>query len=81
MSGILPGSFGGCNTCCSGAAESIDTLIIEEVDRLVGDLFLVGHGSPEGVVTGTVRGQLYTDEDTGSKYTFLGVVGQNIGWV
>ncbi len=66
---------------CASAPINLDTLIAEEVAKVIGDLFLSGHGSPEGVVTGTVEGQLYTDVDTGTKYTFIGTVGTNIGWV
>lgn len=42
--------------------------------------FLCGNGDPNGVVIGLVCGQLYTDLDTGAKYTFQGVVGGNTGW-
>src|SRR5690348_660855 len=48
---------------------------------IVNALPLCGTGSPEGVVTGTICGQLYTDTSTGTKYTFTGVVGTKIGWV
>jgi len=66
---------------CASAPLNLATLIDEQVVIVIGDLFLTGHGSPEGVVTGTVEGQLYTDLDTGAKYTFTGTVGTKIGWV
>jgi hypothetical protein len=44
------------------------------------DCILSGHGSPEGVETGTFQGQPYTDIDTGGVYTFIGTPGANTGW-
>lgn len=41
---------------------------------------LAGHGNPEGVVTGVVQGQVYTDLDTGAFYKFTGTAGTKIGW-
>ena len=43
--------------------------------------FLSGSGSPEGVVNGAIQGQIYTDLDTDTLYTFTGTVGTNTGWV
>lgn len=42
---------------------------------------LAGNGPPEGVVTGVIQGQVYTDLLTGSFYKFIGTVGQNTGWI
>lgn len=43
--------------------------------------FLCGDGSPEGVQVGLICGQIYTDRLTGDKYSFLGTIGSNTGWV
>lgn len=79
MPAILPTGIG---PCCRGTCTtvSIDQLIEDAIAKLI-DPFLVGHGSPEGVRIGVIQGQLYTDLDTGAKYTFIGTVGQTIGWV
>jgi hypothetical protein len=80
MPGVLPSvSTVG---CCAGSCSSvsIDQLIAEAIEQFFSGEFLAGHGSPEGVVTGLFLGQLYTDLDTMSKYTFGGTVGTKIGW-
>lgn len=81
MGALLPSGISGCCSSNGCITVPVETLIDEEIERLLTDFFLVGHGSPEGVRNGAIRGQIYTDEDTGSKYTFLGVIGQNTGWV
>jgi hypothetical protein len=70
-------------------AGQLDVVIAQlecDVNGLIGGggsavSFLCGSGSPEGVVIGLSCGQLYTDTDTGTKYTFTGTVGTSIGWV
>lgn len=42
---------------------------------------LYGVGSPEGVVVGTQKGQIYIDTQADVPYHFDGVVGQNTGWI
>lgn len=41
---------------------------------------IAGSGNPNGSVIGIGLGQIYTDIDTGSLYTFLGTPGTNTGW-
>jgi hypothetical protein len=80
MAGILPSGIGG---CCSGncSTTSINTLISEAVEAAsVRAASLCGSGLPEGVVTGNYCGQIYTDTDTASLYTFVGTPGTKIGW-
>lgn len=55
-------------------------LLCEINANLVNALPLCGNGDPNGVVTGTICGQSYTDLDTGAEYRFQGVVGTNTGW-
>ncbi len=56
-------------------------LLCEINTNIVNALPLCGHGSPEGVVTGTICGQSYLDLDTNTSYSFAGTVGTNTGWV
>lgn len=63
------------NPCCDNACSGLSVNIISQTG------FLAGNGPPEGVVTGTARGIIYTDLLTGTLYKFIGTVGQNTGWV
>lgn len=54
--------------------------ISQTINAGAGPGFLSGHGSPEGVVTGSIQGQTYDDLDTGTLYTFNGTPGTKIGW-
>lgn len=66
-------------------AGFVDVVIAQlecDIDSEIANIAPVcGHGSPENVVIGLRCGQLYTDIDTGTKYTFTGTVGTAIGWV
>lgn len=42
---------------------------------------MAGYGSPEGVVTGVQRGQIYTNLDNGDLYTFAGIPSNKTGWI
>jgi hypothetical protein len=70
MASMLPDA----NPCCDQCSGLTVTIV-----STVG--MLAGHGDPEGVVTATLQGQVYTDLDTGTLYKFVGTAGTAVGWV
>jgi hypothetical protein len=65
-----------------GLLQLVQTQLLCEINtNIVNALPLCGSGDPNGVETGTICGQSYTDTATGAEYRFQGVVGTNTGWV
>lgn len=70
---VLPSTLASLNSCCDPCSGlSVD--IVSSIG------ILSGSGSPEGVVTGTLQGQLYTDILTGTLYQFTGTINTTVGW-
>lgn len=71
MSSTLPSANPCCDNACSGLSINV----------LSSTVATAGNGPPEGVVTGVIQGQLYTDLLTGTLYKFIGTVGTKLGWI